>query len=65
MEEKLEQDKGIWLKIFYFAPSISRFLIISMMNLHLMGVFSRKNLPIIKDESNVLNRDDKNIKEAH
>ena len=36
-----------------------------MMNLHLMGVFSRKNLPIIKDESNVLNRDDKNIKGVH
>ena len=35
------------------------------MNLHLMGDFSRKKLPIVKDGSNVLNHDDKNIKRVH
>ena len=59
--------KESWIKILSPAPSLTNIEITKKFNYELRsnGVFSRNNLPIIKDGSHVINLDDKQCKGKH
>ena len=68
MEEKLEeQEEDIWIKIYSSAPSLSNIEITEYFNYvaRFNGIFSRNNLPKIKDCGYVINLDDKKSTGTH
>ena len=66
MEEELEeQEEDIWIKICHFAHHLSNFEITNSFNYipRFNGVFSKNDLPGMKDGMYVINLDDKKVKE--